>query len=100
VRAEVRLAFATDRTQALDLLPLPKRPSAAGHHARHRVTAAPTSCVKSGSRPRLAALRKPAAETAEAYGHPAHRDLPARHRELRRMLFAITAARRGRKDAR
>jgi hypothetical protein len=26
--AEVRLAFATDRTQALDLPPLPKRPSA------------------------------------------------------------------------
>jgi hypothetical protein len=48
---------------------------------------------------RISELRRLAAETTEA-NDQGDSDLPKRHRELRRMLFAIAAARRGRKGAR
>jgi hypothetical protein len=97
--AEVRLAFATDRTQALDLPPLPKRPSAL--QWRDRMMTREQIKVGIQIAARVAALRRLAERTARDYEADVAADnsLPAEHRRLRRMLFAI-AARRGRKGAR
>jgi hypothetical protein len=49
---------------------------------------------------RVAELRRLAERTARDYEADADNSLSAEHRRLRRMLFAIAAARRGRKGAR
>jgi hypothetical protein len=77
--AEVRLAFATDRTQVLDLPPLPKRPGALQWLA---------SSLKFRSRPGFSELRRLAERTARDYEADVAADnsLPAEHRRLRRMF--------------
>jgi hypothetical protein len=101
--AEVRLAFATDRTQARtcrhcrsdlahcsDAVPVAEEDPMM---TRERIKVAIQIAA------RVAELRRLAERTARDYEADAD-TLPAEHRRLRRLLFAIAAARRGRKGAR